>query len=92
MLNYKIYNKSILKKVFNFDKINLSLFFFFWPHLASCGMLVPQPGIEPGATAVKAPSTNHWTTREFPKFIIVFDFMMRTFGVLSQKLFSTPVL
>ena len=23
-------------------------FFFFWPHHAACGMLVPQPGIEGG--------------------------------------------
>ena len=33
-----------------------------------CGILVPQPGIEPWATTVKAPSPNHWTTREFPPF------------------------
>ena len=24
-----------------------SLFFFFWPHLVACEILVPQPGIEP---------------------------------------------
>ena len=29
-------------------------------------ILVPQPGIEPGALAVKARSPNHWTAREFP--------------------------
>ena len=27
-------------------------------------ILVPQPGIEPGPMAVKAPSPNHWTTKE----------------------------
>ena len=43
----------------------LSLF-FFWPRLAACGILVPRPGIEPGSTAVKAQSPNHWITREFP--------------------------
>ena len=32
-----------------------------------CVMLVPQPGIEPEATEVKAPSPNHWTTRELSK-------------------------
>ena len=32
----------------------------------ACGILVPQPGIEPGPSAVKAPSPNHWSAREFP--------------------------
>ena len=40
-------------------------FFFFFGHMA-CGLLVPWPGIEPGNSAVKARSPNHWTTREFP--------------------------
>ena len=35
--------------------------FVFW----LCSILVPQPGIKPDL-AVKAPSLNHWTTREFP--------------------------
>ena len=41
-------------------------FFSFWPRRAACGILILQPGIEPEATAVKAPSPNHWTTRELP--------------------------
>ena len=40
--------------------------FFFGPRRMACGILVPQPGIEPGPSAVKAWSPNHWTTREFP--------------------------
>ena len=44
---------------------------FFWPHLAACEILVPQPGIEPGTLAVQAQSPNHWTAREF--LIINFD-------------------
>ena len=34
----------------------------------SCSLqvLVPPPGIEPGATVVKAQSPNHWTAREVP--------------------------
>ena len=43
------------------------LFLFFSPHLAARGVLAPQPGIEPQARAVKAPSPNHWTIREFPE-------------------------
>ena len=33
----------------------------------ACEILVPQPGIEPVPSTVKARSPNHWTTREFPK-------------------------
>ena len=38
---------------------------FFLATLCGLWILVPQPGIEPGPLAVKAPSPNHWTTREF---------------------------
>ena len=40
---------------------------FYWPRLAACGILVPQPGIEPVPPAVEARILNHWTTREVPK-------------------------
>ena len=40
--------------------------FFFWPCPATCGILVPQPGIEPRGSAMRGQSPNHWTTREFP--------------------------
>ena len=43
-------------------------FLFFWPRPAACGILVPQPGIEPALPAVEAWSLNHWTTREVPIF------------------------
>ena len=29
-----------------------------------CGILVPQPGIEPMLSAVEGQSLNHWTARE----------------------------
>ena len=32
----------------------------------ACGILVPQPGIEPTPLAVEAWSLNHWTAREVP--------------------------
>ena len=38
-------------------------FFFFHP---ACGILVPQPEIEPVTPAVEAWSLNHWATREVP--------------------------
>ena len=34
--------------------ISSNFFFFFWSYRTACGILVPQPGIEPGLTAVKA--------------------------------------
>ena len=46
---------------------------FFWLPCKACGILVPRPGIEPGPSAVKAPSPNHWTAREFPIFLIFKD-------------------
>ena len=46
---------------------HLFFFFFFWPHCTACGILVPQPGIEPGSLAVKARSPTHWTAREVPE-------------------------
>ena len=33
----------------------------------ACGILVPQPGIEPGPMAVEVLSPNHWIARECPK-------------------------
>ena len=39
---------------------------FFWQCHMAFVILVPQPGIEPGSTTVKAPGRNHWTGREFP--------------------------
>ena len=42
-------------------------YLFIWLHCVACGILVPQPGIEPRAMAVKALTPNHWTTREFPE-------------------------
>ena len=40
-------------------------FVLFFDHVA-CGILVPQPGIEPMLPAMKVQSLNHWTTREVP--------------------------
>ena len=46
--------------------IFIYLFIYFWPRHAASRMLVPRPGIEPGALAVKALSPNRWTAREYP--------------------------
>ena len=38
----------------------------FWPHFTACRILVPQPGFEPGPSAMETWSPNHWIAREFP--------------------------
>ena len=40
---------------------------FFGQFRTACGILVPQPEIQPRPLAVKAQSPNDWTTKEFPK-------------------------
>ena len=37
-----------------------------WPCHTACRILVPQLGIEPGPSAVKVQSPNHWTARKIP--------------------------
>ena len=44
------------------------LFFFCcWLHHTACEILAPQPGIEPGSSAVRMWSPNQRTSREFPQ-------------------------
>ena len=52
------------------------MFVCFWPHhcAVACGILVSPPGIEPGPSAVRAQSPNHWTAREFPMDGFILDF------------------
>ena len=42
------------------------LYFIFWPHHATCGILVSPSGIEPTPPALEAWHLTHWTTREVP--------------------------
>ena len=39
---------------------------FFWLNYGACGILVPQPGIEPRPSIVRVPTPNHWNARGFP--------------------------
>ena len=41
-------------------------FRFSWLCHTACGILVPQPGIEPAPPAVEVWTFNHWTAREVP--------------------------
>ena len=38
----------------------------------ACGILAPQPGIEPAPPALEG-GLNHWTAREVPDFLCVFN-------------------
>ena len=60
----KSLNLSIMD--YHFAKWFLQMIFFFCH--ATCGILVPQPGIKPVALAVEGGSSNHWPTRQFPKW------------------------
>ena len=47
------------------------LLLIFWTRYSACGISVTRPGIEPGSSAVKVWSPNHWTTGEFPRKCIL---------------------
>ena len=59
-------------RFFFFSKFKMGVFhrlifsIFFLAALCGCGILVPQPGIEPSPPLLEGQSTNHWTTREVP--------------------------
>ena len=91
------------KGLISFFPLSLSLFFFFFflPHRASCGILVPQPGIEPGPSVVTVQSPNRWTVREVPlssldhkrdgtRTVLPLNFYLETLLVSTQAL-STPM-
>ena len=54
---------------FNFKEVFLFLFIYLFGR-AACGILVPQPGMEPSPPAVEEQSLNHWTAREVPGCIL----------------------
>ena len=41
----------------------------FWSHHVACRILVPWPGMELRAIAMKVQSPNHWTAEELPLFL-----------------------
>ena len=68
-MRWPFFKKNIFFFFFNY---NLGCFhfilFYFLAYCMSCGNLVPQPEIEPGPSAVRVWSPNHWTAREFPRW------------------------
>ena len=43
---------------------------YFWPHYVACGILVPEPGIEPVPPTVKVWIVDHWATRQVPWLLV----------------------
>ena len=66
MIDLRVIFQNSTASVLLFYLFQCCLFhFIFWQHHRAYEMLVPQPGIETGPTAVKTPSPNHWPTKEF---------------------------
>ena len=67
---------------------------FFGGHVVgrnTVGILVPQPGIEPGPSAVKVQSPNHQTARKFPHFLPNVHFLMGKRKAVIGRTFLTYV-
>ena len=62
-------NTSICWKRTTFS-LKKKFFFLIYAHHEACGILVPQPGVEPMPPAVEAWSLSHWTTREVPGVLL----------------------
>ena len=54
--------------------------FHIWLCSVPCGILVSLSAIKSGSTAVKVPSPNHRTIREFP-CCLIFELDMNTFSL-----------
>ena len=73
---FKMCDTPTLKYWLNCLKKHLILFIFiylfiylfiYWPRRVACGILVPQPVIEPVPPVVEVQSLNYWAAREVPK-------------------------
>ena len=62
--------------------------FIFWPCCIACGILVPQPWIEPAPPAWKVSSLNRWTTREAPQHKLLSSFANQ---IYYAHMFSTAL-
>ena len=58
------------------------LLFFFRPHSMTCGILVPQPGIESACSALEMWSLNYWITKK----VLVYAKVLRSFSSVKGHL------
>ena len=77
---------SAFKIIFKPIKLKKIFLIYFWPHHVACGILVPQPGIEPVSPVLELQSLNPRTTREVPKPIFKLGYCL--FKVLSFGVFK----
>ena len=50
----------------------------------ACGILAPQPGIEPAFPALEAWSLNHWTAREVSPYIVILDHSLKAGSIRNN--------
>lgn len=72
-------------------------FFFSWPLLVACGILLSPPGIELGSPEVKKQGPNHQTAREFCKLHILKSNICSSFKIsglckVKSKRLSTSII
>ena len=58
------------RKVDLLVSLSVLIYLFFGSRHTACRILVLWPGTRPRSSAVKVQSPNHWTTREFPLFML----------------------
>ena len=64
------YFLSLLLDTILFILFVVVFYFFFWPHVAACTILVSQPEMELVPPAVKPWNLNHWTASAVPTLLI----------------------
>ena len=85
MIDLRVIFQNSTASVLLFYLFQCCLFhFIFWQHHRAYEMLVPQPGIETGPTAVKTPSPNHWPTKEFS--LVCFETMRTMWTMRREKI------
>ena len=67
MADHLTFSNTVIQLLFQtiplfIDWLKLIFLFTFWP----CGILVPQPEMEPVPPALETQSLNHWVAREVP--------------------------
>ena len=67
------------------DKTETTFFFcLFLFNPMAYGILVPQSGTEPGSSAMRAWSRNHWTAREFLTMPFMI-YLQKSYFIISIK-------
>ena len=80
-LLYCMVSLSFLYWLFSLCSYFLFFCFIFWPCCMACRILVPWPGVNPRPPALGAQRLNHWTAREAPVSLPVFNEQCHCFRV-----------